>query len=62
MSAKTKDERISEKADEIFNLLVTFYHQTTCDSMRCRYDGEWECPRCEAKRLFKWIHEGKSTQ
>jgi len=61
MSAKTKNERINEMGDTIFNLLVAFYHQTTCDNMYCQYDGEWECPRCEAKPIIEWTLAGKDS-
>jgi len=61
MSAKNKDERINEMADSLFNLVVAFYHLSSCDNMRCRYDGEWECPRCEAKPIIDWILAGDKS-
>jgi hypothetical protein len=41
MSARTKDDRLNEKADEVFDMLVSLVEGTTCDQFRCGDIAVW---------------------
>jgi hypothetical protein len=57
MSARTKDERINEAADRLYEALKKSvkYEADNCD---CRYEERCDCDFCEAVKLIEWI-DGK---
>ncbi len=61
MSAKTKDERINEVADQLFDLLKEFVGKhvpgTTLETNGI-LATECKCESCRAYKLIKWIEAG----
>jgi hypothetical protein len=69
MSARTSNERLNEKADEVLEMLERMIESTTCDQFQCGNPAVWgilgddypecmavnDCTKCEAVKLVKWI-------
>ena len=56
MSARTKDERINEKAKEIYELLKEWATTHVCPNHNT---GKCDCRTCRSDRLTKWVEEGR---